>query len=246
MPVLGMALLLPFFSAPALAEVYFQQPKLCQTLTNSEQQPGNPFRFLSLIAQNQVPTPSCGFHAGAILLEALVNSQDPSILAADQFDMALTRSSLSIIDCMQQLGICTQAQFESASISIENGAAIKTRNALGFTPLNKAADRGHLETVKYLLVNKANLEEANMGGFTPLAQAVFSGRYNVVKYLIDQGANPLAVGNDGRSILDLAKSPSKSANKGNQKGIFNAIANYIIKYNKVQRRLKLKEKGLPL
>ncbi|MBF0316286.1 MAG: ankyrin repeat domain-containing protein [Oligoflexia bacterium] len=95
------------------AETYYQHPKSCQGQSSPhptpEQQPQDPSRFLSPIIQNQGMTTSCGFHAGTVLLEALVNSQkSPSD----------SRKGLSVINCMEQLGVCTKSQFESKATSI--------------------------------------------------------------------------------------------------------------------------------
>lgn len=57
------------------------------------------------------------------------------------------------------------------------------------TPLYKAAEYGHYETVKLLLAAAARIDQEDYYGITPLYIAAHEGHANVVKCLIDAGAS---------------------------------------------------------
>ena len=57
------------------------------------------------------------------------------------------------------------------------------------TPLHRAADKGHLDTVKYLVEQGADMEAMNEDNRTPLNDADDIWNYDIVDYLREQGAN---------------------------------------------------------
>ncbi|KAF2135963.1 uncharacterized protein K452DRAFT_322730 [Aplosporella prunicola CBS 121167] len=65
------------------------------------------------------------------------------------------------------------------------------------TPLNSAANNGHLETVKLLLEKGADLSVSNNDGWTPLNSAADSGHLEIVKFLLEKGADLSVSSNDG-------------------------------------------------
>lgn len=69
---------------------------------------------------------------------------------------------------------------------IRRGALV---NRLGWTPLQYAASKGHLETVKMLVANKAIVNAPAPDGTTALMMAAYGGSEPVVRYLLDQGAD---------------------------------------------------------
>lgn len=69
---------------------------------------------------------------------------------------------------------------------IRRGALV---NRLGWTPLQYAASKGHLETVKMLVANKAIVNAPAPDGTTALMMAAYGGSEAVVRYLLDQGAD---------------------------------------------------------
>ena len=66
--------------------------------------------------------------------------------------------------------------------------------------LHKAAARGDLEHVRYLLDRGANVNAPGVWGHTPLMMASWTGRSQVVAYLISHGANPNLFVQGGREV----------------------------------------------
>ncbi|CAK9253192.1 unnamed protein product, partial [Sphagnum jensenii] len=60
---------------------------------------------------------------------------------------------------------------------------------IGDTPLHRAAEKGHLDVVKYLVEKGADVKAANKYGYTPLHWAASSGKLDIVKYLVEKGAD---------------------------------------------------------
>jgi ankyrin repeat protein len=76
----------------------------------------------------------------------------------------------------------------------------------GWTPLNSAANKGHVEVVRALIKAGAKLDEPNNFGWTPLHSAADEGRLEVVKALIKAGAKIDQKNNDGWAPLNTAAS----------------------------------------
>src|SRR5689334_7073422 len=96
------------------AEPYYQLPKSCKgTVVAKEQLPSDPFRFLSSIIHDQGPTGTCGYHAATTLLESLYNFDKKSS------DNAHQNVGLSVLHCMEYLGVCptSRLDFKSAKTS---------------------------------------------------------------------------------------------------------------------------------
>ena len=66
-------------------------------------------------------------------------------------------------------------------------------NRLGWTHLQYAASKGHLETVQMLLANQAIVNAPGPDGTTALMMAALSGKQPVVQALLDAGADPTMV-----------------------------------------------------
>ncbi|WP_442597983.1 ankyrin repeat domain-containing protein [Parapusillimonas sp. JC17] len=77
-----------------------------------------------------------------------------------------------------------------AQALIQRGAQV---NRLGWTPLQYAASKGHLDTVQMLLANKAIVNAPGPDGTTALMMAALSGKQPVVQALLDAGADPTMV-----------------------------------------------------
>ena len=77
--------------------------------------------------------------------------------------------------------------------AIKAGAAINARNYLVFeTPLHKASQQGHLQTVRALINAGADLESADRYCGTPLMQALTNQHMQVAQALITAGADVFA------------------------------------------------------
>jgi len=71
------------------------------------------------------------------------------------------------------------------------GASVRTRTALGNTPLVLAARRaGNSRTVKLLLDRGADATGPNAAGVGPVLAAAASGDPETVRLLLDAGAKP--------------------------------------------------------
>jgi len=88
---------------------------------------------------------------------------------------------------------------------------INTKGWLGWAPLHKAAQLGHIEIVEYLLSDKLNamVDIRDLENHTPLLLAAGTnqetlGHISVVKALIDKGADVNATDDCGYSSLQLA------------------------------------------
>ena len=55
--------------------------------------------------------------------------------------------------------------------------------------LHDAANKGHLDIVKYLVEQGADMEATNEDNRTPLNDADYIWNYDIVDYLREQGAN---------------------------------------------------------
>lgn len=67
----------------------------------------------------------------------------------------------------------------------------------GWTALHKAARKGKVEMVDYLIDNMADLESTDASLSTPLHCACWKGHVDVVAKLLEKGANPHAVTESG-------------------------------------------------
>ena len=84
--------------------------------------------------------------------------------------------------------IHVRSSTDSAKTLIEAGADVDKATNEGATPLNIAADEGHLETVKVLLKAGANLDPVDDWGDTALSAAKSKGHNEVVRVLEEAAA----------------------------------------------------------
>lgn len=74
----------------------------------------------------------------------------------------------------------------------------------GWTALHKAARKGKLQMVEYLIEQQADLESIDASMSTPLHCACWKGQVEVVEKLIEMKANPLAVTESGWNAIHSA------------------------------------------
>ena len=94
---------------------------------------------------------------------------------------------------------------EVAKMLIENGAKINSKDYYKNTPLNKAAEKGHLEVVKLLISRGAYIDNKNSQGFTPLHIAAYQGYTEIAEILIRKGANIRELNKLKQTPLHLSK-----------------------------------------
>jgi len=86
-------------------------------------------------------------------------------------------SDLQLIEAVKAENVASIRQL------IESGADVNQQDDQGWTPLNWAAGKGHLEMVKLLVENGADVFKVGRDQRTPYLIALAAGRVEVVKYL---------------------------------------------------------------
>lgn len=72
---------------------------------------------------------------------------------------------------------------------LKGGANPNTKNEDGWAPIHVAAERGALQSVRFLIDAGAPVDSRSDTGATPLLQAAMFGRTNVVDFLLDRKAS---------------------------------------------------------
>lgn len=73
------------------------------------------------------------------------------------------------------------------------------------SPLHFAAQKGHIEIVKYLIKSGAQIEFKNLTGTTPLHWAAQNGHLEIVKILISHGADPNSKNKKSKRPINCAQ-----------------------------------------
>eukprot|EP01108_Squamamoeba_japonica_P000752 TRINITY_DN1271_c0_g1_i1.p2 TRINITY_DN1271_c0_g1~~TRINITY_DN1271_c0_g1_i1.p2 ORF type:complete len:123 (+),score=60.40 TRINITY_DN1271_c0_g1_i1:61-429(+) len=96
-----------------------------------------------------------------------------------------------------------------------NGADVNAKEpgVRGSTPLQQAADYGHVELIRYLAQKGADVNAKDNFGNTALLNAVYEGHTGAVKELLKLGANTSVKGPDG-------KTPKEAADKDEIRALF--------------------------
>ncbi|UJP11441.1 ankyrin repeat domain-containing protein [Microbacterium sp. KUDC0406] len=106
---------------------------------------------------------------------------------------------------------CINDQLELVTIMAEAGADLKRLTRMGGNGLTPAAEKGHLEVVRYLLENtRVNVNLTNNLGWTALIETIILGdggpvRQQIVELLLAHGAKPGMPDPWGTSPADLAR-----------------------------------------
>ncbi|CAF0825639.1 unnamed protein product [Brachionus calyciflorus] len=87
---------------------------------------------------------------------------------------------------------CRINSYDIASLLIDNGAKVNSKDMDSWTPLLNASKNGNLKLVSLLIEKKAGIDDKDCGGFTPLMWACYKNHLDVVKYLLKHNANPNA------------------------------------------------------
>lgn len=106
---------------------------------------------------------------------------------------AKSRVEIEISDSSKQTPLiiaCRINSYEIASILIDNGANVNSKDMDLWTPLLNAAKNGNFKLVSLLLEKKAHVDDKDCGGFTPLMWACYKNHLEVVKLLLKNKANP--------------------------------------------------------
>ena len=105
---------------------------------------------------------------------------------------------------------CTNADLELVKTMVEAGADLTRRTRMGGNGLTPAAEKGHLDVVRYLLENtRINVNLTNNLGWTALIETIILGdggtvHQEIVKLLLAHGARPDMPDPWGTSPADLA------------------------------------------
>ena len=96
---------------------------------------------------------------------------------------------------------------------LDNGCNMNCANALGYTPLMDATEKGRVEVVKKLILAGGNVGMQTIGGNTALHIAAFCNNIQCGILLAEGGASVRTKNNLAQSPLDLAKAEFKVATK---------------------------------
>ncbi|MGB3289804.1 MAG: ankyrin repeat domain-containing protein, partial [Burkholderiaceae bacterium] len=102
---------------------------------------------------------------------------------------AYRKTDLNIVNANQEtplMYLAVVGETKRAQDLIRRGAQV---NRLGWTPLQYAASKGHLDMVKMLVANKATVNAPGPDGTTALMMAAYGGSEPVVRFLLDSGAD---------------------------------------------------------
>lgn len=89
---------------------------------------------------------------------------------------------------------------------LEVGADVNSAMAEALqTPLYRAAAEGDVESMRILIAAKADINRPSRNGFSPLMGALARKQVEASKVLLSAGADRNCRANDGRSVLDLAR-----------------------------------------
>ncbi|MFT5470429.1 MAG: ankyrin repeat protein [Verrucomicrobiales bacterium] len=130
-------------------------------------------------------------------IDAMLDSLKPDDLTEVQHSMVFTDVLRSDPSHLQSV--------------LDAGFNVNAKGALGWTPLNKAAQMATIEHLRLLLDAGADLEVKDSAGFTPLHTAADFGQAEHVKSLLKHGANVHAENPKRGTALVVACSPYGNA-----------------------------------
>ena len=93
---------------------------------------------------------------------------------------------INILVCIIKVGWDV---WKNAKLSIENGCDINARTKFGDTPLHCAAQGGHIDIIKMLVLLNANINVANNQGINVLMNAADENHAQVIIVFLKTGVN---------------------------------------------------------
>ena len=115
-----------------------------------------------------------------------------------------SHSMREVHNCSALYAACFNGSLETATHLMKVKAHLNQKDCLHRTPLQVAAQRGHMLLVQELLSNGADVNACDVHGYTPLLTAVSERNIQVVKVLLEHQADLHHHSNDGYSALHLA------------------------------------------
>ena len=99
----------------------------------------------------------------------------------------------------------SMGHFDVATLLIERGAEVDSRNRDGWTPLLTASLHGQLEVARLLLDHGADVNTRQRYQMTPLHVASYRGDFEMVQLLLERGADANVRGVDGLTPREVAR-----------------------------------------
>lgn len=95
----------------------------------------------------------------------------------------------------------TEFPLRCVELAIDHGATVDQTDAMGMTPLHRAAQNGQLSAVQWLMDHGAEVDARDITGVTPFVIAAWAGKVTSLPLLLDAGASINSKANDGRTAL---------------------------------------------
>ena len=113
-------------------------------------------------------------------------------------------SMVEVHRCSALYAACFHGSIETVLHLLKSKADINQSDCLGRTPLQVAAQRGHMMLVQELLGKGADIDISDDHGYTPLLSAVSEKHIKVVMVLLEHEADLFHTTTDGHSALHIA------------------------------------------
>ena len=152
----------------------------------------NVVTFKSMKNDTIFKTETCGVQGGLS-----GQSADLSTLMVDADNIKTFNNELSNLDPIARLCLAcgplpdleiAKRTLDDALLQAQGSVPNLKMHWVGFTPLEWAAKKGHLEIVKWLVSDARTTSLVNVG--TPVGWACYAGRVEVARFLVSHGASP--------------------------------------------------------
>lgn len=123
-------------------------------------------------------------------------------LDAVRREIAFTGVNCTVLGLTPLILACINERVEVAQFLLQNGADADTRTpVLRDTAIYGAAQVGHVDLIRMLLLNGADIDVSNDQGSTPLHVATDRIHHDAVRYLLEANASVAVRNNDGETPL---------------------------------------------